>query len=64
MGRKRAKILRAAFSAFRLYHMGCVVIARPAPGKNEATVYDYVDSRIGVLENAARSRQRIYMRAS
>jgi superfamily II DNA or RNA helicase len=34
-------------------------ILRPAPGKDKARVYDYVDP-VGVLENAARARQRVY----
>ncbi|SMC60324.1 Superfamily II DNA or RNA helicase [Desulfocicer vacuolatum DSM 3385] len=36
-------------------------ILRPAPGKNKATVYDYVDTRVGVLCNAAAAREQIYM---
>jgi superfamily II DNA or RNA helicase len=35
-------------------------VARPAPGKDRATVVDFVDSRIRMLTNAARSRQRLY----
>ncbi|RJQ63082.1 MAG: DEAD/DEAH box helicase [Desulfobacteraceae bacterium] len=34
-------------------------ILRPAPGKS-AKVYDYVDSRVEVLQAAARSRQKVY----
>jgi superfamily II DNA or RNA helicase len=34
-------------------------ILRPAPGKDKARVYDYVDP-VGVLENAARARERVY----
>lgn len=37
-------------------------ILRPAPGKDRARVYDYRDP-VGVLQNAARSRQREYVRA-
>jgi superfamily II DNA or RNA helicase len=35
-------------------------ILRPAPGKKNARVFDYVDSRVGVLEAAARSRSNVY----
>jgi superfamily II DNA or RNA helicase len=35
-------------------------ILRPAPGKEKATVYDYVDTNIGVLRTAAYSRQKVY----
>jgi superfamily II DNA or RNA helicase len=35
-------------------------VLRPAPGKERAKVYDYVDGAIGVLENAARARQKVY----
>jgi superfamily II DNA or RNA helicase len=34
-------------------------VLRPATGKEKAKVYDYVDP-VGVLENAARARQRVY----
>jgi len=46
------------FSGRLLQYLGRVL--RPAPGKEKARVYDYVDSRIGVLENAARGRQKVY----
>lgn len=35
-------------------------ILRPAPGKDRARVFDYIDERIGVLKAAARSRQKVY----
>ncbi|MBU3949702.1 MAG: DEAD/DEAH box helicase [Proteobacteria bacterium] len=35
-------------------------ILRPAPGKNKAIVYDYVDVNVGILKTAARSRQKVY----
>ena len=35
-------------------------ILRPAPGKDKAMVYDYVDVNVGVLKAAAKSRQRVY----
>lgn len=35
-------------------------VARPAPGKDRATVVDFVDSRIRILTNAARERQKLY----
>jgi len=34
---------------------------RPAPGKDFASIIDFVDHRVGVLANAARSRARLYM---
>jgi len=37
-------------------------VLRPAPGKDKAKVYDYIDSKIGVLRAAAKSRQRVYAR--
>jgi superfamily II DNA or RNA helicase len=37
-------------------------VLRPAPGKQKATVYDFVDSRVGVLKAAAQARQRVYER--
>jgi superfamily II DNA or RNA helicase len=35
-------------------------VLRPAPGKDAARVFDYNDVNVGVLKNAARSRQRVY----
>jgi superfamily II DNA or RNA helicase len=35
-------------------------ILRPAPGKEKAKLYDYADTLVGVLENSAMGRQRIY----
>ena len=35
-------------------------VLRPAPGKIKAKVYDYVDSRVGVLRASARARQAVY----
>jgi superfamily II DNA or RNA helicase len=35
-------------------------VLRPAPGKEKAFVYDYFDLKVGVFENAARARQRVY----
>jgi superfamily II DNA or RNA helicase len=37
-------------------------IMRPAPGKERARVYDYVDGNVGVLAASARTRQRVYER--
>jgi superfamily II DNA or RNA helicase len=34
-------------------------VLRPAPGKEKARVYDYVDP-VGVLEHSARARRRVY----
>jgi superfamily II DNA or RNA helicase len=35
-------------------------ILRPAPGKRQAKIYDYVDTHVGVLKHAAEARMRIY----
>lgn len=48
------------FDGRLLQYLGRVL--RPALGKEEARVYDYVDSNIGVLAHAARARQRVYAR--
>jgi len=45
------------FNGRLLQYLGRIL--RPAPGKTQAVVYDYVDP-VGVLENAARARQRVY----
>jgi superfamily II DNA or RNA helicase len=45
------------FSGRLLQYLGRVL--RPAPGKDKAKVFDYVDP-VGVLENAARQRHRVY----
>ncbi|MDM8524607.1 DEAD/DEAH box helicase [Desulfococcaceae bacterium HSG8] len=37
-------------------------ILRTAPGKNGARVFDYVDSRVGPLQAAAKAREAVYMR--
>jgi len=46
------------FSGRLLQYLGRVL--RPAPGKQRARVYDYVDSRVEVLAAAARARRRVY----
>jgi superfamily II DNA or RNA helicase len=46
------------FSGRVLQYLGRVL--RPAPGKEKARVYDYVDENVGVLVNAARERARAY----
>jgi len=46
------------FSGRLLQYLGRVL--RPAPGKDKARVYDYLDVKVGVLVNAARSRARVY----
>ncbi len=38
-------------------------VLRPAPGKDRATVYDYVDVNVGVLQASARARQLVYQKA-
>jgi superfamily II DNA or RNA helicase len=35
-------------------------VLRPAPGKDTATVYDYLDKRVPVLAASRRARQRVY----
>ena len=35
-------------------------ILRPAPGKDRARVFDYVDANVPVLQASARARQRVY----
>jgi superfamily II DNA or RNA helicase len=48
------------FSGRVLQYLGRVL--RPAPGKEKATVYDYVDVKVDVLKKAARARQKVYAR--
>jgi superfamily II DNA or RNA helicase len=45
------------FNGRLLQYLGRVL--RPAPGKDQARVFDYVDP-VGVLQNAARARERVY----
>jgi hypothetical protein len=33
-------------------------VMRPAPGKDKARLYDYIDANIPVLEASARARER------
>jgi superfamily II DNA or RNA helicase len=47
------------FNGRLLQYLGRIL--RPAPGKDKAKVYDYLDP-VGVLQNAARARQAEYMR--
>jgi superfamily II DNA or RNA helicase len=35
-------------------------VLRPATGKGKAKVYDYIDSKVGVLKAAAAARRRVY----
>jgi len=46
------------FSGRLLQYLGRVL--RPAPGKEKARVFDYVDLKIGVLKNSAEGRARVY----
>ncbi len=46
------------FDGRLLQYLGRVL--RPAPGKEKARIYDYVDEHVGVLVSAAKSRQRVY----
>lgn len=46
------------FDGRLLQYLGRVL--RPAPGKEKATVYDYVDASVGVLKAAFKARERVY----
>jgi len=46
------------FSGRVIQYLGRVL--RPAPGKQKARVFDYLDARVDVLVAAARARQRVY----
>jgi superfamily II DNA or RNA helicase len=48
------------FSGRVLQYLGRVL--RPAPGKDVARVYDYVDVRVDTLNKAAMARQKVYRR--
>jgi superfamily II DNA or RNA helicase len=47
------------FSGRVLQYLGRVL--RPAPGKEKARVYDYVDINVDVLRSAAQARQNVYV---
>ena len=47
-----------SFSGRVLQYLGRVL--RPAPGKDKARVFDYVDIHVDILVKAAKSRQKIY----
>ena len=49
------------FSGRVIQYLGRVL--RPAPGKDKAVVYDYVDVHVDVLKAAANSRQKVYLNA-
>jgi len=46
------------FSGRVLQYIGRVL--RPAPGKEKARVFDYVDVRVGVLKASAKAREKVY----
>lgn len=46
------------FSGRLIQYLGRVL--RPAPGKNKARIYDFVDENVGVLLASAKQRQRVY----
>jgi superfamily II DNA or RNA helicase len=48
------------FSGRVLQYLGRVL--RPAPGKEMARVYDYVDIHVDTLNKAAMARQKVYRR--
>jgi superfamily II DNA or RNA helicase len=50
------------FSGRVLQYLGRVL--RPAPGKDKAVVYDYVDVNVGPLKHAAKARRRVYEHAA
>ena len=47
-----------SFSGRVLQYLGRVL--RPAPGKEKARVFDYIDTHVDILVKAARSRQKVY----
>ncbi len=47
------------FSGRILQYIGKIL--RPAPGKYEAIIYDYVDHKIGVLRASAKARKKPYL---
>lgn len=49
------------FSGRLIQYIGRIL--RPAPGKERARIFDYQDP-VGVLQNAARARQRVYRNAA
>ena len=46
------------FSGRVLQYIGRVL--RPAPGKHQARIFDFVDVHVGVLKSAADARQKVY----
>ena len=46
------------FSGRLIQYLGRIL--RPAPGKDKARVYDFIDVNVGVLLASARQRQRVY----
>jgi superfamily II DNA or RNA helicase len=48
------------FSGRVLQYLGRVL--RPAPGKDKARVFDYIDIHVPTLVNAANARRRVYQR--
>jgi superfamily II DNA or RNA helicase len=49
------------FSGRVLQYLGRVL--RPAPGKDKARVFDYIDVKVETLVKAAKARQRVYRRS-
>jgi superfamily II DNA or RNA helicase len=49
-----------SFSGRVLQYLGRVL--RPAPGKELARVFDYVDGHVNVLQKAANARRRVYQK--
>jgi superfamily II DNA or RNA helicase len=61
------KDLSTLFLATPIRFSGRVVqylgrILRPAPGKEKARLFDYVDINVDTLKNAAMARQKVYLR--
>jgi len=59
------KDLSTLFLATPIRFSGRVVqylgrILRPAPGKEKAKLFDYVDINVATLKNAAKARQKVY----
>ncbi len=60
-----AKSLQTLFLTTSIKFDGRVIqylgrVLRPAPGKDHARIYDYVDVNVGVLKASARARQKVF----
>ena len=60
-----AKVLQTLFLATPIKFSGRLIqylgrVLRPAPGKEKAIIYDYVDGNVAVLRVSAEGRERVY----